>query len=140
MTVSIDFALNRRFGVVERLLFRLVLNGINDAETLCDMLWIFSDEVCANAIRMLVNSQLLSAAVDVRRLSLSTPVIAMMQACNDTTFEIDLPEYLVSSMREGKLLIEDLRTKEEIVHILIPHAKLSFLAKALDFYVCERSS
>lgn len=31
MKVRIDFQLNRRFGVVERLVFRLVLNGFNNA-------------------------------------------------------------------------------------------------------------
>ena len=56
MTVQIDFALNRRFGVVEQTIFRLVLNGLTNIQQISNLLWIFSDEVIANAIRKLVNA------------------------------------------------------------------------------------
>ena len=78
MTVQIDFALNRRFGVVEQTIFRLVLNGLTNAQQIGDLLWIFSDEVIANAIRKLVNRQVICADLDARTLSLSEAVLAMI--------------------------------------------------------------
>ncbi len=61
MKVKIDFQLNRRFGVVERIIFRLVLNGFSNAREIELALPIFSDAVIANAIRHLVNEQIIAA-------------------------------------------------------------------------------
>ena len=81
MTVQIDFALNRRFGVVEQTIFRLVLNGLTNIQQISNLLWIFSDEVIANAIRKLVNQQVFCADLDARTLSLSEAVLSNIDTC-----------------------------------------------------------
>lgn len=138
MAISVDFKLNRRFGAVEKLIFRLVLNGLSEVDCICDILWIFSSEVCSNAIRRLVNCQILSADLDKRQLSLSAPIFAVIQSCGRATFEIELLDVFRVQMNGDSLLIDDTKLKESILHQLVPHAKLDFLGKMLDFYICER--
>jgi len=61
MQVKIDFQLNRRFGVTERIIFGLVMHGFSNAREIYLSLPVFSDAVIANAIKNLVNQQILSA-------------------------------------------------------------------------------
>ena len=63
MKAKIDFQLNRQFGVVERIIFRLVLNGFTNAREIKLSLPLFSDAVIANAVRHLVNEQIISADI-----------------------------------------------------------------------------
>ena len=138
MTVQIDFALNRRFGVVEQTIFRLVLNGLTNAQQIGDLLWIFSDEVIANAIRKLVNRQVICADLDARTLSLSEAVLAMINTCLNNSYDINIPDTLVNMMTDGNLLITDTKVKEAIIAQLLPGIKIGFLADSLDFNICER--
>ena len=139
MKVRIDFALNWRFGVVEQTIFRLILNGLTSARQISNLLWIFSDEVIANAIRRLVNQQIVCAVVDSRTLSLSDAVFAVIETCSNNSYDIIMPETLANTMSDGILLITDSKTKEAIIAQLLPGIKLDFLANSLDFSICERS-
>lgn len=138
MTVQIDFALNRRFGVLEQTIFRLVLNGLTSVQEIRNLLWIFSDEVIANAIRRLVNQQLLLADVEARSLTLSESTLAVIETCLNNSYDITIPETLVDTMTDGILLITDAKTKEAIIAQLLPGIKLGFLANSLDFSICKR--
>ena len=59
MTVRIDFSLSGRFSVVEQTIFQLVLCGVKDVNTITILLCVYSDDVLANAIKKLVNYQIL---------------------------------------------------------------------------------
>jgi hypothetical protein len=139
MNVRIDFSLNRRFGMVEQIIFRLILNGLTSAQQISNLLWIFSDEVIANAIRRLVNQQIVSADVDSRTLSRSDAVFAVIETCLTNSYDIIMPETLANTMSDGVLFITDIKTKEAIIAQLLPGIKLDFLAKSLDFNICEQS-
>ena len=139
MNVQIDFTLNRRFfGVVELTIFRLVLNGMTSAGQISNLLWIFSDEVIASAIRNLVNGQILCADLDAHTLSLSEPVLATIDVCLNNQYHINMPDTLIDTMSEGSVFIDDLKTKEAIIAHLMLGVNLNFLAKSLDFYIRER--
>ena len=138
MTVQIDFALNRRFGVVEQTIFRLVLNGLTNIQQISNLLWIFSDEVIANAIRKLVNQQVVCADLDARTLSLSEAVLSIIDTCLNNSYDIKIPDTLVNKATDGNLLITDTKVKEAILAQLLPNIKIGFLANSLDFNICER--
>ena len=138
MTVQIDFALNRRFGVVEQTIFRLVLNGLTNIQQISNLLWIFSDEVIANAIRKLVNHQVVCADLDARTLSLSEAVLSIIDTCLNNSYDIKIPDTLVNKATDGNLLITDTKAKEAILAQLLPSIKIGFLANSLDFNICER--
>lgn len=138
MTVQIDFALNRRFGVVEQTIFRLVLNGLTNVQQMSNLLWIFSDEVIANAIRKLVNQQVVCADLDARTLSLSEAVLSIIDTCLNNSYDIKIPDTLVNKATDGNLLITDTKVKEAILAQLLPNIKIGFLANSLDFNICER--
>ena len=138
MTVQIDFALNRRFGVVEQTIFRLVLNGLTNIQQISNLLWIFSDEVIANAIRKLVNQQVVCADLDARTLSLSEAVLSIIDTCLNNSYDIKIPDTLVNKATDGNLLITDTKAKEAILAQLLPNIKIGFLADSLDFNICER--
>ena len=114
MKVRIDFQLNRRFGVVERLVFRLVLNGFNNAREIRLSLPIFSDAVIANAVRHLVTEQIISADVETGTLSLSEGLVAIIAMCQKQTFEIDCPLSLEEAMLEKGIEIFDNRIPEAV--------------------------
>jgi uncharacterized membrane protein YraQ (UPF0718 family) len=138
MTVKIDFSLGRRFGVVEQTIFRFVLNGLTDAKQISDLLWVFSDVVIANALRKLVNQQILRADIESRKLLLSDAVVAIIEMCVNTSYDLDMPDSLVEMMSDGHLLIIDVNTKEVILAQLLPDIELAFLARSLDFSLSKR--
>lgn len=138
MRVKFDFALNRRFGVVEKTIFRLILSGLTNAKQISYLLWIFSDDVTANAVRKLVNQQILCADLDLRTLTLSEPILAIIDTCVKNAYDIEMPENLKGFMSENRLLITDPKTKEAIIAQLLPGIKLGFLANSLDFRISER--
>ncbi|MCM1175276.1 MAG: hypothetical protein NC341_09520 [Blautia sp.] len=138
MTVKIDFTLNHRFGVVEQAVFHLVLNGVTDIRQIGGLLWIFSDAVLANALRKLVNQQILSADMEARRLSLSDPVSAVIETCIHHSYPLDVPDALEEAVTDGPLFITDIGVKEAILAHLLPDVKLGFLAKALDFSISRQ--
>lgn len=139
MKVKIDFQLNRRFGVVERIIFRLVLNGFSNAREIELALPIFSDAVIANAIRHLVNEQIIAANVETGTLSLSEAVVAIIVMCNKRSLEIEIPTSLESEILHEEINVynnnipEALRLKNAIMQELLPDVKLDSYCNSLDF-------
>lgn len=151
MKIKIDFQLNRSFGVVERIIFRLVLNGFTDAKEMVDALPIFSDVVIANAIKHLVNRQILSANVNTGELSLADPLLAIIGMCLDNTFDIDLsfmqneqnnlPFVFSTSIMAGDKDVRDAvqNIKKAILFELLPNVKLDLYIDSLDFTFVEET-
>ena len=146
MKAKIDFALSRRMGVVSQAIFRLVLCGISDIKVIADLLRIYSDEVLANAIRNLINKQLLIVDVEMDSIWLSDPIIALIQRCHDNEFNIELPESIMADMDGNRLIIsgddgslEEWESYQDIkrgmLSLLLPGATIGFLAKTLDFII-----
>lgn len=147
MQVTIDFHLNYRFGVVERVVFRLVMNGFSDAQEIALSLPIFSDAVIANAIKNLVNQQILSANIDAGRLSLSEAMIALISACLNKSFEITIPVSLTNDITDDVIILtekmwetkeiqaEVMNLKKAILREMLPEIKLDILCNSLDFVI-----
>jgi len=131
--MKIGFNLNRRFGALEQAIFKLVLAGLKDTRQISALLWIFSDEVIANAMLKLVNEQVLSANIEEFKLELSQYIIILAEACENQTFHFTLPE-----LPEGKLIItDDYKIKETIIKQLVSEFNMGFLVRLLDFEVYE---
>ena len=148
MRVKIDFALSRNLGAVSQTVFRLVLCGVFDVKTIADLLRIYSNEVLANAIRKLVNIQMLTVDLDSGILRLSDPTMALIKRCHDTEFDIDLPDNIIRYMDEGRIILHDgggdqaLREnyhsiKSGVISALLPGAKVSFLANFIDIIISK---
>ena len=141
MKVRIDFQLNRRFGVVERIILRLVLNGFSNAREIEFSLPIFSDAVIANAIRHLVNEQILSADVETGTLSLSEAIVAIIAMCKKQSLEIDIPSLLENEIVQGGIEVFDnsipeaIELKDAIIQELLPNVRLDLFRYSLDFII-----
>ena len=134
MEVKFDFSLNHRFhGVVEHAVFRLVLRGIDSAQAISELLWVFSEEVKATAIQRLVNNQLLRADLITNRLSLSDGVLAVIEACHHCSYSLELPDILVSRLTNEELWIEDRQMISIILRCILPGISIDYLAKSLFF-------
>lgn len=144
MKVRIDFQLNRRFGVIEKLVFRLVLNGFSNAREIKLSLPLFSDAVIANAVRRLVNEQLISTDVETGTLSLSEAVVAIIAMCKKQSFEIDIPASLEDVILQDGIIVFDNRIpeviwlKDTIIQELLPNVKLDQYRYSLDFIILSR--
>lgn len=141
MTVKIDFFLGRRFGVVEQTIFRLVLNGLTDVKQISDLLGVFSDMVIANALRRLVNQQIIRVDMESRKLSLSDAVVALIEICKHSSFELDIHDenLLVADNTDYSIEKTAIEAKTAILVKLLPKVKRSFLiglAKCFDFRIC----
>ena len=143
MKVKIDFQLNRRFGVVERIIFRLVLNGFNDASEIADAIPIFSDTVIASGIKTLVNRQILSAKIESGKLSLSDPVMAIIEMCIEKDYAINVLPEISNELSNGGLLIsnskseEEKELKESVLSELLPGIRLDMYIDSFDFVLKE---
>lgn len=145
MKVKFDFQLNHSFGVVERIIFELVLNGFTDAYEIREALPIFSDVVLANGIKHLINRQVLSANVDKRRLSLTDPIRAIISSCIENTYDLDIDDNLKSLMINqavsmdlaGKQQANEL--KSSILRTLVPDVNLYMYRDSLDFILLDGS-
>lgn len=137
MNAKLDFSLSNRFGVVERTIFRLVLNGINDVKTITGLLTVFSDEVIANAIKRLVNFQVLHVDLEKKVLSVSDVLLAIIDRCLEQSNAFELPEGLLF---ENENCITDEKTKKEILQIFLPSFDVGFLVNCIDFVICERGA
>ena len=141
MKAKIDFQLNRQFGVVERIIFRLVLNGFTNAREIKLSLPLFSDAVIANAVRHLVNEQIISADIGTGTLSLSDALVAIIAMCQEKTFERTIPDFLEKTMvAEGievfdNQIPEVVILKESIIQELLPDIKLDSYRYSLDFII-----
>ena len=143
MKVKIDFQLNRQFGVVERIIFRLVLKGFTDAREIAKALPIFSDTVIANGIKKLVNRQILSAKIEAGKLLLSEPIVAVIEMCVEKDYEISVPPEVKNELIEGGLVISNatseavMELKKKILYELLPGIRMDMYMDSLDFVLRE---
>lgn len=143
MKVKIDFQLNRQFGVVENIIFRLILNGFTDSREITKALPLFSDSVIANGIKHLVNRQILAADIEASKLYLSEPLVAIIDMCLENTFEIDVPAELESYIKGDGLMIsgisdeESHSLKQAVLFELLPGIRLDMYVDSIDFVLCE---
>lgn len=141
MKVNIDFQLSRRFGVVERLIFRLVLNGFCNAREIKLSLPIFSDAVIANAVRNLVNEAIISSDIETGALFLSEAIVAVIAMCQEQSFEVNLPEPLKTMiMRKGFEIIDNsnrqaIELKYALIQELLPNINLDSYRYSIDFII-----
>lgn len=143
MIVKVDFALSHQFGVVERIIFRWVVNGYGNVSEYSQSLPLFSDSVIANAIKHLVNQQILVISAETGVLSLSESIKALIIACHDNEYDIDIPNNLLSVFNEnGLILTNDNRNlipiKELVLRDILPSVKLEFLISSLDFLIYKK--
>lgn len=139
MVSSIDFSLSGRFSVVEQTIFRLVIGGVSDVKTVAYLLCLYSDDVIANAIKKLVNYQIVKVDFQAHTLSISEPILAIMDRCLDQSQTLAFPAVLEQLFNEGIAIITEEETKRQILNILLPNVRIGFLAKSLDFILYERS-
>lgn len=143
MRIRIDFQLNRQFGVVERIIFRLVLNGFTDSREIAKALPLFSDSVIANGIKHLVNRQILAVDIEAGKLFLSEPLVAIIDMCLENTYEIDAHAELEGCIKRDGLMIsgitdeESHSLKQAVLFELLPGIKLDMYVDSLDFVLCE---
>lgn len=143
MKVKIDFQLNHQFGVVENILFRLILNGFTDSREITKALPLFSDSVIANGIKHLVNRQILAADIEASKLYLSEPLVAIIDMCLENTYEIDVPAELESYIKGDGLMIsgitdeESHSLKQAVLFELLPGIRLDMYVDSIDFVLCE---
>lgn len=141
MKVKVDFQLNRRFGVIERLIFSLVLNGFYSAREIELALPIFSDAVIANAVRHLVNEQIISADVETSTFSLSEAMVAVIAMCQQKSFDLEIPASLETEIQEKGIEVfdnsmpETIELKDALIQELLPSVKLDFYRYSLDFII-----
>lgn len=143
MKVKIDFQLNRQFGVVENIIFRLILNGFTDSREITKALPLFSDSVIANGIKHLVNRQILAADIEASKLYLSEPLVAIIDMCLESAYEIDVPAELESYIKGDGLMIsgisdeESHSLKQAVLFELLPGIRLDMYVDSIDFVLCE---
>ena len=143
MKVKIDFQLNRQFGVVENIIFRLILNGFTDSREITKALPLYSDSVIANGIKHLVNRQILAADIEASKLYLSEPLVAIIDMCLENTYEIDVPAELESYIKGDGLMIsgisdeESHSLKQAVLFELLPGIRLDMYVDSIDFVLCE---
>ena len=134
MRIQFDFALtDTKYGVVEQTIFRLVLRGIDSAQAISSLLWIFSEEVKARALQKLVNNQILRADLQCNKLALSEYTASIINACKHNEYDLDIPDALLANMREGLLIVDEINIKENILQLLLPGINTAYLADSLVF-------
>ena len=142
MKVKIDLQLNRQFGVVEKIIFRLVLNRFTDSREIAEALPLFSDSVIANGIKHLVNRQILAADIESGKLSLSEPLVAIIDKCIENIYELDVPTELESFFKGNGLIVsgiadeESRSLKQAVLFELLPGIKLDMYVDSIDFVLC----
>lgn len=141
MEVKFDFILNsHRFGVVEQAIFKLVLRGVNSAQGISELLWIFSDDVKATAIQKLVNNQVLRADLASSKLYLSDGIVAVIGACHDCTYTVEIPEILLSNSAGCTVLVKNYQVVAAILNHILPDLSVDFFAPVLFFRITEVNS
>lgn len=138
MKISIDFSLSGRFDVVEQTIFRLVIGGVKDVRTIAALLSIYSDDVIANAIRKLVNFQILTANVEARTLCVSEPLLAIMEKCMQQSTSLEISLDSDELVKKGEIFITDEAYKRQILNAILPEIDTGFLSKSLDFVIYTR--
>lgn len=147
MNVKVDFQLNNHFGLVDRIIFRLVLNGFSNAQEINAALPIFSDMVIANGIKNLVNRQMLNADVHTGTLSISDSISALLDASLNKSVQINIPDNLKENFDTGGIYIfrtQDKNVNQTICKLervilgkLLPEINIDVLIQSLDFVLSE---
>lgn len=147
MNVKVDFQLNNHFGLVDRIIFRLVLNGFSNAQEINAALPIFSDMVIANGIKNLVNRQMLNADVHAGTLSISDSISALLDASLNKSVQINIPDNLKEDFDTGGIYIsrtQDKNVNQTIFQLerailgkLLPEINIDVLIQSLDFVLSE---
>ena len=136
MKLKFDYTLSRRFGVLEKLIYRLVINGLSSVETITSLLPVFSEEVIALSLRKLVNTQLLRADVGSQTISLSDLSLLLIGSCAENEFDIDIPDEFVTELSTKEfIVIEDTEVVAVMLQSLLPNIKAEFLSSALAFII-----
>lgn len=139
MQVKFDFILNRQYSSVEKTIFRLVLNGMTNALEIRKLLWILSDEVIAEAVRKLVNRQILKVDLSAGIIRLSDPIDAIIQKCSSEVYELEISEVLAPD-DNTVIHIQGKSTQQlniAILEALLPNVNLEFLNNSIDFYISK---
>ena len=139
MQVKFDFILNRQYSSVEKTIFRLVLNGMTNALEIRKLLWILSDEVIAEAVRKLVNRQILKVDLSEGIIRLSDPIDAIIQKCSSEVYELEISEVLAPD-DNTVIHIQGKSTQQlniAILEALLPNVNLEFLNNSIDFYISK---
>lgn len=132
MQIKFDFRLNPfRYSVVDRLIFKLVIRGLDCAPLISQLLWIFSPEVKATAIQNLVNHQLLRFNLESQGLYISEIISALITSCHSQEFR---DEDITFKLEPNKI-IEDPETIKNVLNLLLPKVKTDFLKRELNFVV-----
>lgn len=144
-----DIALSKASGVVERTIFRLVLNGRTDVHEICSLLCLFSRPVIANGIRCLVNKQILAVDMASGVFSLSEPLVALL-CSTKTPIVLELPDTLVELLdNDGVLIVDGMTTdglnpfpksralKSALFQYLLPGVNLDHYVGCFDFVLTK---
>jgi len=143
MKVKVDCVLSKWFGVVERTIFRLALNGYTDVGEIGTVLSLFSDSVVANGIRKLVNSQILTINASSGQLGIAEPFAALLNVCLEETMDIDVRGDLASSIKGGGILIdsrsgaESRGLKVALLASIVPEVDMGLYTDSLDLVLTE---
>ena len=138
MNAKIDFSLSGRFNVVEHTVFHLVLGNVKDVRTIRALLPVYSDAVIANAIKRLVNFQIIHVNLETHMLSVSDPLQALIEKCLEHSQHLEVATETEVLFENGTALIKDELIKRQILNALLPGVNVGFLAKSIDFILCER--
>ena len=139
MQVKFDFVLSRQYSSIEKTIFRLVLNGVTNALEIRKLLWILSDEVIAEAVRKLVNRQILKVDLSAGIIRLSDPIDAIIQKCSSDVYELEIPEAFAPD-DNTVIHIQGRSTQQlntAILEALLPNVNLEFLNNSIDFYISK---
>ena len=102
---------------------------------------IFSDAVLANAVRHLINEQIITADVETGTLSLSEAVVAIIAMCQKQSLDIDIPSALEDEIRQEGIGVfnnsipEAVELKDAILQELLPNVRLDMYRSSLDFII-----
>ena len=139
MQVKFDFILNRQYSSVEKTIFRLVLNGMTNALEIRKLLWILSDEVIAEAVRKLVNRQILKVDLSAGIIRLSDPIDAIIQKCSSEVYELEISEVLAPD--DNTVIHIQGKSTQQLnianLEALLPNVNLEFLNNSIDFYISK---
>ena len=140
MKIRVDFQLSTQFNCLENLIFRFVVNGFVEIKQIGEILPIFSDAVIANAIKHLVNQQLIIANKQTRELALSDSILAIINKCHEKTLDLEIPSKVcLQFLDSGNGLIVDNATKsscvlkKSIMSKLLPGIYLDTYLNSIDF-------
>jgi len=139
MKVRFDFFLNKQFSSVEKTIFRLVLNGMYNILDIRKLLWILSDQVVAEAVKNLVNRQILNVSSSEGIIQLSEPIDSLIHECHYNNYDLQIPKELAP---DSHLIIsiegENSRyLKTAILKTILPKVNLEFLNNSIDFIICK---